>query len=151
MSFMVNITKMSLENGVMGLPVDVCRNWNALTSIPGKLIYAGRECPITFSPKHQRKHSDDVYGSAGAWQFTINDSIQFSKLRIDGVYIYAEGEKARIEKVGNKGSERIHTMVLSLQLLPFSLSLRTDTNRYRQKQSLQRSVSAIPVWNGHLY
>ena len=45
---MVNITKMSLENGVMGLPVDVCRNWNALTSIPGKLIYAGRECPITF-------------------------------------------------------------------------------------------------------
>ena len=54
MSFMVNITKMSLENGVMGLPVDVCRNWNALTSIPGKLIYAGRECPITFSPKHKR-------------------------------------------------------------------------------------------------
>lgn len=151
MSFMVNITKMSLENGVMGLPVDVCRNWNALTSIPGKLIYAGRECPITFSPKHQRKHSDDVYGSAGAWQFTINDSIQFSKLRIDGVYTYAEGEKARIEKVGNKESERIHTMVLSLQLLPFSLSLRTGTHRYRQKQSLQRSVSAIPVWNGHLY
>ena len=71
MSFMVNITKMSLENGVMGLPVDVCRNWNALTSIPGKLIYAGRECPITFSPKHKRKPSDDVYGSAGAWQFTI--------------------------------------------------------------------------------
>ena len=60
MSFMVNITKMSLENGVMGLPVDVCRNWNALTSIPGKLIYAGRECPITFSPKHKRKPSDDV-------------------------------------------------------------------------------------------
>ncbi len=98
MSFMVNITKMSLENGVMGLPVDVCRNWNALTSIPGKLIYAGRECPITFSPKHKRKPSDDVYGSAGAWQFTINDSIQFSKLRIDGVYTYAEGEKARISK-----------------------------------------------------
>lgn len=151
MSFMVNITKMSLENGVMGLPVDVCRNWNALTRIPGKLIYAGRECPIIFSPKHKRKHSDDVYVSAGAWQFTINDSIQFSKLRIDGVYTYAEGEKARIEKVGNKESERIHTMVLSLLLLPFSLSLRTDTNRHRQKQSLQRSVSAIPVWNGHLY
>ena len=86
----MNITKMSLENGVMGLPVDVCRNWNALTSIPGKLIYAGRECPITFSPKHKRKPSDDVYGSAGAWQFTINDSIQFSKLRIDGVYTYAD-------------------------------------------------------------
>ena len=98
MSFMVNITKMSLENGVMGLPVDVCRNWNALTSIPGKLIYAGRECPITFSPKHKRKHSDDVYGSAGAWQFTINDSIQFSKLRIDGVYTYAEGEKLEFLK-----------------------------------------------------
>ena len=98
MSFMVNITKMSLENGVMGIPVDVCRNWNALTRIPGKLIYAGRECPITFSPKHKRKPSDDVYGSAGAWQFTINDSIQFSKLRIDGVYTYAEGEKARISK-----------------------------------------------------
>lgn len=49
----------------------------------------------------------------------------------------------RIEKVGNKELERIHTMVLSLQLLPF-LSLRTGTHRYRQKQSLQRSVSAVP-------
>ena len=29
----------------------------------------------------------------------------------------------RIEKVGNKELERIYTMVLSLQLLPFSLSL----------------------------
>lgn len=38
----------------------------------------------------------------------------------------------RIEKVGNKELERIHTMVLSLQLLPF-LSLRTGTHRYRQK------------------
>lgn len=37
----------------------------------------------------------------------------------------------RIEKVGNKELERIHTMVLSLQLLPF-LSLRTGTHRYRQ-------------------
>ena len=50
----------------------------------------------------------------------------------------------RIEKVGNKELERIHTMVLSLQLLPFSLFLRTDIHRYRQKQSLQRSVSAVP-------
>ena len=56
----------------------------------------------------------------------------------------------RIEKVGNKELERIHTMVLSLQLLPF-LSLRTGTHRYRQKQSLRRSVSAIPGWNGYLY
>lgn len=29
----------------------------------------------------------------------------------------------RIEKVGDKELERIYTMVLSLQLLPFSLSL----------------------------
>ena len=50
----------------------------------------------------------------------------------------------RIEKVGNKELERIHTMVLSLRLLPFSLFLRTDIHRYRQKQSLQRSVSAVP-------
>ena len=41
--------------------------------------------------------------------------------------------------------------VFSLLLLPFSLSLKTGTHRYRQKQSLQRSVSAIPGWNGHLY
>ena len=49
----------------------------------------------------------------------------------------------RIEKVGNKELERIHTMVLSLQLLPF-FSLRTGTHRYWQKQSLRRSVSAVP-------
>ena len=36
----------------------------------------------------------------------------------------------RIEKVGDKELERIYTMVLSLQLLPFSLSL--FKNRYTQ-------------------
>lgn len=62
MSFMVNITEMSLANEVMRLPIDVCRNWNALESISGKLIYADRECPITFSPKH----IDYESGSASA-------------------------------------------------------------------------------------
>lgn len=64
----------------------------------GKINICRQRMPYYLSPKHKRKPSDDVYGSAGAWQFTINDSIQFSKLRIDGVYTYAEGEKARISK-----------------------------------------------------
>ena len=101
MSFMVNITEMSLKNGVMGLPIDVCGNWNALGSISGKFIYADRECPITISPKHVDYESC----LAKAWQFTINDSIQFSNLRIDGVYTYAEGRNARISK--NEWKEKL--------------------------------------------
>lgn len=64
----------------------------------GKINICRQRMPYYLSPKHKRKPSDDVYGSAGAWQFTINDSIQFSKLRIDGVYTYAEGEKLEFLK-----------------------------------------------------
>lgn len=89
----INITPMSMKNGVMGLPIQCCRNWDASKSIDGILRYADRESSITFSPKHINK---EKY-TASAWQFTINDSVQFNQLRMDGIHTYVEetlsGEK----------------------------------------------------------
>lgn len=89
----INITPMSLKNGVMGLPIQCCRNWDASGSVEGIFQYAGRKSSITFSPKHKNKER----GTAAAWQFTVNDSIQFNQLRMDGIHTYVEeisiGEK----------------------------------------------------------
>lgn len=89
----INITPMSMKNGVMGLPIQCCRNWDASKSIDGILRYADRESSITFSPKHINKEKC----TASAWQFTINDSVQFNQLRMDGIHTYVEetlsGEK----------------------------------------------------------
>lgn len=46
----INITPMSLKNGVMGLPIQCCRNWDASGSVEGIFQYAGRKSSITFSP-----------------------------------------------------------------------------------------------------
>ena len=93
MTIEINITPMSLKNGVMGLPINACRDWDATESKAAKFIYADRKTDITFSPKH----IDYNTGLASAWQFTVNDSVQFASLKIDGVYTYAEdkmsGEK----------------------------------------------------------
>lgn len=51
----INITPMSMKNGVMGLPIQCCRNWDASKSIDGILRYADCESSITFSPKHINK------------------------------------------------------------------------------------------------
>ena len=51
----INITPMSLKNGVMGLPIQCCRNWDASGSVEGIFQYAGRKSSITFSPKHKNK------------------------------------------------------------------------------------------------
>ena len=51
----INITPMSLKNGVMGLPIQCCRNWDASGSVDGIFQYAGRKSSITFSPKHKNK------------------------------------------------------------------------------------------------
>lgn len=53
----INITPMSLKNGVMGLPIQCCRNWDASGSVEGIFQYAGRKSSITFSPKHKNKES----------------------------------------------------------------------------------------------
>ena len=48
----INITPMSMKNGVMGLPIHCYRNWDSSKSVDGILRYADRESTITFSPKH---------------------------------------------------------------------------------------------------
>ena len=82
----INITPMSMKNGVLGLPISCCRDWDASGSVEGIFDYAGRESRITFSPKHINKDTN----RASAWQFTVNDSVQFNELKIDGVYTYVE-------------------------------------------------------------
>ena len=84
----INITPMSLKNGVMGLPIQCCRNWDASGSVEGIFQYAGRKSSITFSPKHKNKER----GTAAAWQFTVNDSIQFNQLRISWMIRYLKGQ-----------------------------------------------------------
>ena len=56
----INITPMSLKNGVMGLPIQCCRNWDASGSVEGIFQYAGRKSSITFSPKHKNKEEEQL-------------------------------------------------------------------------------------------
>lgn len=72
----INITPISLKNGVKGLSIQCCRHWNASKSVDGILRYAGRESSITFLPKHINKEDN----TAAAWQFTVNNSVQFNQL-----------------------------------------------------------------------
>lgn len=87
MQIKINITPMALKNGVMGLPIECCRDWDAMKSYNGTFNYANRSTNVTFTAKH----IDYITGKASAWQFTINDSVQFAELKMDGVYTYAEG------------------------------------------------------------
>lgn len=142
----INITPMSLKNGVLGLPIKCCKNWNASKSIDGILKYAGRESSITFSPKHINKEKC----IASAWQFTINDSVQFNQLRMDGIHTYVEetliGEKLicslcemggtyrlTVEKVINKPETKATQKLKALLKQGF----REKTN----------NLSKAPVWN----
>ncbi len=103
MQIEVNITPMSMKNGVLGLPIRCCREWNASKSVDGILEYAGRKSQITFSPKH----IDVSRNTAKAWQFTVNDSVQFNQLKMDGVFTYVEeavsGEKLICEFSAEEG------------------------------------------------
>ena len=94
MEVRINITPMSLgcgkgdSKGVLGLPIEVCRDWDSY-SIPGKFIYAGIASDITFTPKHTALNLATMKYAAPAWQFTVNNSVQFAQLMQDGVYTYA--------------------------------------------------------------
>ena len=94
MEVSIKITPMSMKNGVLGFPIEFCRNWDASKSVRGKFVYAGVESEITFSPKHIIWNTNPI--TASAWQFTINNSLQFAQLKQDGVYTYA------IEKVNDE-------------------------------------------------
>ena len=149
MKAFINITKMSLEIGVMGIPIDVCRNWDATSHVKGDLLYAGRQCDITVSPK--------IHGNNVAWQFTINDSVQFAQLRIDGVYTYAEGKDAQIsttewtEKLEcdiRKNGDRVIIEVISVIKKPETNATKRISELLRQGiRPTSQKGSKAPEWN----
>ena len=99
MEVRINITPMSLgcgngkSKGILGLPSEAFSGWDAMSSVPGKFVYAGITSDITFTPKHTTLSSTTLQYTAKAWQFTINNSVQFSQLMQDGVYTYATEKK----------------------------------------------------------
>lgn len=148
----INITPMSLKNGVLGLPISSCRDWDASTSISGRLRYAGIEDAITFSPKHivYTQAHDKVLVRAKAWQFTVNNALQFAQLLQDGVYTYAE-EATCGEKLLCTLEETDTGYVLSVT----DKELKPLTNATKKLQALLKqgirpqstSHSTAPQWN----
>ncbi len=142
----INITPMSMKNGVMGLPIQCCRNWDASKSVDGILKYAGRESAITFSPKHINKENNTV----AAWQFTVNDSIQFNQLRMDGIHTYVE-ETINGEKLicSLEESEGIYYLTVA-EVLNKPETKATKKLKVLLKQGFREEKSAVskaPVWN----
>lgn len=141
----INITPMSMKNGVMGLPIQCCRNWDASKSVDGILKYADRESTITFSPKHINKDR----GTAAAWQFTMNDSVQFNRLRMDGIHTYVEetviGEKLICSLYENSG---VYVLTVD-EVLNKPDTKATQKLKALLKQGVREEVkiSKATVWN----
>lgn len=146
MKIEINITPMSMKNGVLGLPIDCCRNWSASESVTGRLNYAGRISDITFSPKHINHEKN----TAAAWQFTVNDSVQFAMLKMDGVYTYVE-EKVAGEKLicEMQQDDSICTInVIDIQKQPETNATRKIKELLQQGMRPISSVSSnAPLWN----
>lgn len=144
----INITPMSMKNGVLGLPIDSCRNWNALDSVKGCLIYAGIESEITFTAKHV----DIMNETASAWQFTINNSIQYAQLKQDGIYTYAV-EKMAGEKLVcdmSKTDDGIVVLkVVSVEKHPETPELKKLALLVKQGVRVQQEEKTgdAPKWN----
>lgn len=85
MEIKIQLGKTFMELGVLGIPNKATKGWKA-DSKSGKFIYEGIESDITITPKHINFLED----KAGAWQFTINNSVQFTKLKIAAVNTYIE-------------------------------------------------------------
>lgn len=85
MEIKIQLGKTFMELGVLGLPNKATKNWSAISK-NGKFIYDNIESDITITPKH----IDFLEDKAGAWQFTINNSIQFTNLKIQAVNTYVE-------------------------------------------------------------
>ena len=146
MKIEINITPMSLKNGVLGLPISCCRDWIAEKSIEGQLEYAGRIAHITFSPKHIDKDNN----IASAWQFTVNDSVQFNQLRMDGINTYVEekmiGEKlvCSLEKLANV----YHLVVLKVDNKPETKAIKKLKELFKQGFREESSkLTKAPIWN----
>lgn len=147
MNIEINITPMSFRNGVLGLPIDCCRDWSVLSGgVEGIFIYAGRTSNVTYTPKHINLLED----KAAAWQFTVNDLVQFNQLRLDGVHTYIDekvsGEKliCELEQIGDK----YKLEVLDVKTLPATNA--TKKVKALLKQGFRPEASSdspAPVWN----
>lgn len=142
----INITPMSMKNGVMGLPIECCREWDASQSVRGKLIYADRTSDITFSPKHK----DETMHRASAWQFTINDSVQFSQLKMDGVYTYVEEKVSGEKLVCDFYKQDDNYIVKVIDVVNNTETKATKKVRELLKQGIRVTSdkeSEAPLWN----
>ena len=142
----INITPMSMKNGVMGLPIQWCRNWDASSSVEGVFKYAERESAITFSPKHIDKENN----TAAAWQFTINDAVQFNQLRMDGIHTYVEegviGEKLICSLTESDGI--YYLTVEKLENKPETKATKKLKELLKQGfREEKNSISKAPMWN----
>ena len=152
MEVRIQITPMSMSNGVLGFPIEFCREWDASGSVTGTFIYANVSGDITFSPKHISYEKDTLTATASAWQFTIKNSLQFAQLKQDGVYTYAvekaskeyliceysraENGHVTLEVVGVEQHEK--TPELNKLAVLLKQGVRPETTR---------SSNSAPTWN----
>jgi len=84
----INITPMSMKNGVLSISTKLkpVKNWDATSSIQGTLTYANQTDYVRATPKIKEWESKNgsIQAVNPAWQFTVNNPIQFEQLRIDG-------------------------------------------------------------------
>jgi hypothetical protein len=137
---------MSLKNGVMGLPIQCCRSWDASKSIEGVFEYAGRAAQITFSPKHidPQKHT------AAAWQFTVNDSVQFNQLRMDGIHTYVEETLSGEKLVCSLRDANGRYCLTVDEVIHQPETKATQKLKALLKQGIReetKQISKAPVWN----
>lgn len=85
----INITPMSMKNGVLGISTKLgpVKNWSASSSIKGSFIYAKCKDSVCATPKTKlwRYEDGEIKEINPAWQFTVNNPIQFRQLCLDGV------------------------------------------------------------------
>lgn len=150
MNVSIKITPMSMKNGVLGFPIEFCRDWDASESVKGKFVYAGVSSDITFSPKHIDWGTNPL--TAKAWQFTINNSQQFAQLKQDGVYTYAV-EKVNEERLNCDYTKDANGLV-TLEVLEVVSHERTpELNKLASllKQGIRTEMdskqNSAPIWN----
>lgn len=150
MEVAIKITPMSMKNGVLGFPIEFCRDWDASDSVTGKFVYAGVTSDITFSPKHIIRGTNPL--TATAWQFTIKNSLQFAQLKQDGVYTYA------VEKVNEErlicDYTRDESGLVTLEVVRVESHERTpELNKLASllKQGVRPEMDSkpncAPIWN----
>ena len=142
----INITPTSLKMGVLGLPIKCCRDWDARESVEGLLVYAGRETDITFTPKHVNHQTH----TAPAWQFTVNDSVQYNQLKMDGVHTYIEERVAGEKLICDLDYENSVYTLRVVDVLKKPETKASEKVKSFLQQGLREKVhttSSAPLWN----